>query len=103
MLESEKFALAARLHVMLRRKANRLIDVEWMVKNREYAEAILTFARAQQDAELTSAADKFEVMLAPPAPRKPAPLLAPPPAPVNGTAHHSKKDDDTDRYVFTLR
>ncbi|WP_374315794.1 hypothetical protein [Aquabacterium sp.] len=103
MLESEKFALAARLHVMLRRKANRLIDVEWMVKNREYAEAILRFARDQQDAELASAADKFEVMLAPAAPRKAAPLLAPRPPEPTPHLEGGKKDDPDERYVFTLR
>lgn len=59
MLDSEKFAIAARLHVMLRRKAGRVTDVEWMVKNEEYAQELLRFADEQGDAELSELADKF--------------------------------------------
>ena len=60
MPDSEKFAIAARLHVVLRRKRGRVIDVEWMVRNREYAAEVLRLARAQDDAEVLGLVARFE-------------------------------------------
>lgn len=65
MLESEKFALAARLHVCLRRKVGRVTDVEWMVRNNEYAREIVRFAREQGDVELGELAQKLEAAFLP--------------------------------------
>ena len=47
MLNSEKLAIAAHLHVLLRRKAGRVTDTEWMAGNAEYAAEIVRFARAK--------------------------------------------------------
>ena len=66
MLESEKFAIAARLHVVLRRKVGRVTDVEWMVANRDYANEVLRVSRAQEDAEIRELAEKFASIFAPP-------------------------------------
>lgn len=64
MLQSEKVAIAAHLHVLLRRKTGRVTDVEWMAVNEAYATEIIRFARAsaQQDghAELAEWAGKLE-------------------------------------------
>ena len=83
MLESEKFAIAARLHVVLRRKLGRVTDVDWMVKNREYALEVLRVAREQRDPEFSELADAFEAALLPrpAAPVREAPrrVSAPPP------------------------
>jgi hypothetical protein len=76
MLESEKFALAARLHVSLRRKVGRVTDVEWMVKNTDYAREIVRFAREQNEAELAELADKLEAALLPPKPAGASPAAA---------------------------
>jgi hypothetical protein len=76
MLESEKFALAARLHVSLRRKVGRVTDVEWMVKNTDYAREIVRFAREQNEAELAELADKLEAALFPPKPAGASPAAA---------------------------
>jgi hypothetical protein len=65
MLESEKFAIAARLHVVLRRKVGRITDVEWMVRNRDYAVEIIRVSREQHDEEIRELADKCEVVFAP--------------------------------------
>jgi hypothetical protein len=46
MLNSEKLAIAAHLHVLLRRKTGRVTDTEWMASNTEYAAEIIRFARA---------------------------------------------------------
>ena len=63
MLEMETFAIAARLHVVMRRAAGRVTDVEWMVRNRDYAREVIRLARLHTDAELLALADKFEASL----------------------------------------
>lgn len=67
MLESEKLAIAAHLHVLLRRKTGRVTDTEWMVRNAEYATEVARFARqrAREDAapELAQWADKLEAAM----------------------------------------
>ncbi|HEY8973164.1 MAG TPA: hypothetical protein VIN75_03030 [Burkholderiaceae bacterium] len=63
MLEMECFAIAARLHVVMRRIVGRVTDVDWMVRNREYAREVVRVARLQTDAELLALADKFETAL----------------------------------------
>ena len=64
MLESEKLAIAAHLHVLLRRKTGRVTDTEWMAANADYAREIMRFARAsaQEDGhtDLAEWADKLE-------------------------------------------
>lgn len=67
MLPSEKLAIAAHLHVLLRRKTGRVTDTEWMADNAEYAAAIIRFARqrAAEDghADLAEWAGKLELAL----------------------------------------
>ncbi|MFN4359839.1 MAG: hypothetical protein ACK4F4_03815 [Hylemonella sp.] len=67
MLESEKVAIAAHLHVLLRRKTGRVTDTEWMAANAEYARAIIRFARtsAKEDGhpDLAEWAGKLESAL----------------------------------------
>ncbi|QDL56133.1 hypothetical protein [Rhodoferax aquaticus] len=46
MLSSETLAIAAHLHVLLRRKTGRVTDTEWMASNADYAAEIVRFARA---------------------------------------------------------
>lgn len=64
MSDSEKIAIAAHLHVLLRRKTGRVTDTEWMAVNPEYAQAVVRFARerAQQDGvpEIALWADRLE-------------------------------------------
>ncbi len=68
MLQSEKLAIAAHLHVLLRRKTGRVTDTEWMANNAEYAAEVVRFARrsALEDghAELGEWADKLEQAMA---------------------------------------
>lgn len=53
MSESDRLAVAAHLHVLLRRKTGRVTDTEWMARNAEYAAEIVRFARerARDDGE----------------------------------------------------
>ncbi len=41
----KRLAIAAHLHVLLRRKVGRVTDTEWMASNSEYAQAIVRLAR----------------------------------------------------------
>lgn len=47
MPSSEKIAIAAHLHVLLRRKTGRVTDTEWMATNHDYAAEIVRFARGK--------------------------------------------------------
>jgi crotonobetainyl-CoA:carnitine CoA-transferase CaiB-like acyl-CoA transferase len=69
MLNNKRLALAARLHVLLRRKTGRVTDTEWMASNREYAAEIIRFsaefaAREKQE-DLADLAEKFAELMLP--------------------------------------
>jgi hypothetical protein len=70
MLASEKLAIAAHLHVLLRRKTGRITDPEWMASNVAYATEIVRFSRerAQTDGhpDLAEWAAKLESAVLPP-------------------------------------
>ncbi len=65
MTDNDKFAIAARLYVQLRRKGNRAIDTVWMVQSNEYAREVLRIARAQADTDLQQLANHFEALMGP--------------------------------------
>lgn len=84
MPDSDKLAIAAHLHVLLRRKTGRVTDTEWMAVNAEYALEIVRFARqrAHDDnaPELAEWADRLDLALhAAPAGAPRRPLLDAPP------------------------
>jgi len=64
---SELFAIAAHLHVLLRRRTGRVTDTEWLATNVEYARAIVRFTRekdaADGHADLLPWADKLEAAI----------------------------------------
>lgn len=63
MVESSKLAVAGLISTLLRRKLNRVIDVEWMLQNAEYAREVIRFARKQGIDELSRHADRMEELL----------------------------------------
>lgn len=79
MPSNEKIAVAAHLHVLLRRKTGRVTDTEWLATNHEYAAEISRFARekAVEDghADLISWADKLEEVMALPDAKTRVPLV----------------------------
>jgi hypothetical protein len=83
MLASEKIAIAAHLHVLLRRKSGRVTDTEWMATNREYASEIIRFSKekAVEDghADLAEWADKLATAMGltdtPETPRRMSPIV----------------------------
>ena len=130
MLVSEKIAIAAHLHVLLRRITGRVTDTEWMAANAEYAAAMAQFAHASAEEEnrpeLAEWATKLEVAMGLRAPAgRPAPPARPaprPPEPAARAPHEgppsrlpppsgfppsrlpgSEPDDDGPRYVGGLR
>jgi hypothetical protein len=54
------FSLAGRMHVLLRREINRIVDVEWFCSNAAYAREVIKLARNAQSAELDKLADRIE-------------------------------------------
>jgi hypothetical protein len=115
MPSNEKIAIAAHLHVLLRRKTGRVTDTEWMASNHEYAAEIARFARekAAEDGHFDLAvwADKLEEIMAVPDPKprvplvqmvsevvkeRTAPVVAPPPQP----DRQSARSVDTEEEVY---
>ena|SRR5438105_2735119 len=78
MLVSQKVAIAAHLHVLLRRKTGRVTDTEWMASNLDYATEIVRFARAKAaeegHADLDEWAGKLEQAVHAPEPPARVPL-----------------------------
>ena len=63
MEESERLAIAAHLHVVMRRKMGRVTDTEWMAGNQAYAMAMVALAQAhaneKADEELARLAQRL--------------------------------------------
>lgn len=95
MLESEKLALAAHLHVLLRRHVGRVTDVEWLIKDPAYAREIIGLARASGQRDCVERANRLSDALFPAPPAPPPPLAPTAPAGALGAAMR--------RYVGSLR
>lgn len=95
-MATEKTAIAARLYIALRREAKRSIDVEWLLKNTEYAREIIALAK-QHSQELVELALHYEAHM---------PELAPAIG-VDKNAYRlsapSPQQELTDRYIGRLR
>lgn len=117
MTDSERIAIAAHLHVLLRRITGRVTDTEWMAANAEYAAAMARFAHAaaveEKRPELADWATRLELAMglrtvaAPPPPAPPA-ASAPPDSGLfapsqNGLPPRPAGGPDGPRYVGGLR
>lgn len=78
MSNTERMAVAAHLHVALRRKAGRVTDTDWVAVNDEYAREVVRLARAKAqelaDAGLAELANRLELLLQPASTRTVPPL-----------------------------
>jgi hypothetical protein len=54
------FSLAGRMHVVLRREINRIVDVEWLCSDAAYAREVIKLARSAQSDELHKLAERIE-------------------------------------------
>ncbi|RZF49861.1 hypothetical protein EXE30_14025 [Acinetobacter halotolerans] len=52
LVKAEAFAIATQMYVRLRRVSSRVIDVMYLVSNKEYAQHIVDIALATKDSEL---------------------------------------------------
>ena len=86
------FSLSGRIHVLLRRETNRIVDVEWMMVNVDYVREILKISRSTESAELHELARRIEA-LHPLLPKVKAPQIT---REENDTKEHAK-------YLFSLR
>lgn len=94
MLESEKLAMAAHLHVAMRRKLGRVVDVEWLVRNDDYAREIIRIASAEHGhPEIQQWAGRLQTAL----------FAAAPPAPLVPQQPPTPKASAPARYVGRLR
>lgn len=116
MSSGEILAAAAHLHVLLRRKTGRVTDTEWMAGNREYARAMIAFARdsAASDGhtDLLPLADRLEALMGLAAPAATPAREAKSPRSGNdsifeatepATTGQSGRDDLSSRYIGRLR
>lgn len=110
MANSERVAIAAHLHVALRRKAGRVTDTDWMAVNDEYACEVVRFARekAREDGDegLEDLANKLALHLQNASAQK----VPPPPPLVERVAHKLRVADSAPvqpqhpgRYIGGLR
>ena len=63
MSHSERLAIAAHLHVLLRRKLGRVTDTEWMASNVDYGREIVRVCLAEEDPELREWAQRLDAAL----------------------------------------
>lgn len=85
MEDSERLAIAAHLHVVLRRKTGRVTDTEWMAGNQLYAQAMADFALAhaheKADEELARLAERLQGSWSSPSTLRRGGTASPPAAP----------------------
>ena len=89
MADMDKLAVAAHLHVLLRRRLNRVTDVEWMARNRDYALEVVRLCTDSEHADLHDWAARLEAAY-----RRPATPTASPALPAAAPPR---------RYVASLR
>lgn len=98
-MSSEKLALAAHLHVVLRRHMGRVTDVEWLVRDLSYAREIIALARSSGQEDCLHWADKFEAAVSAHHGARPMPEASASPSPPAQTPQPAPGR----RYVGSLR
>ena len=69
MTHPDRLAVAAHLHILLRRRLNRMTDVEWMARDDTYARAIAELALSDlTQPDLVALGQRLQALLPPPAP-----------------------------------
>ena len=90
--EMEKiFSLSGRVHVLLRRESNRIVDVEWMTTNADYVREILRVIRTTENSELNDLAQRIEAL---------HPLL---PRVPQAARHIEAEEEPKEKYLYSLR
>jgi hypothetical protein len=96
--DNEKlFSMVGRMHVILRREQGRIIDVEWVSTNSEYALEVQRIARASDNQELKELSEQIGIL---------HPLLkesAKQPAAKKETGTKPADAGGTAKYTFSIR
>ena len=95
--DNEKlFSMVGRMHVILRREEGRIIDVEWVRANSEYALEVQRLARASSNQELQELSDQIQIL---------HPLLKDSAKPAAAPKEASSKPDpgSAAKYTFSIR
>jgi hypothetical protein len=100
---AEKTAIAAHLYITVRRKLNRVIDVEWLAQNEDYAREIIAIARKPGLEEASVYVTRLEELV-----YGKAEVKAAEPEPVFEERKFfadevEEEQDNADRYIGTLR
>lgn len=105
-LESQAFALAARLHVILRREKGRITDIEYMQRDAAYCRHVLGLVDVQESDDMRALCTKLEELYLGPhgifirqAPPTPKVLAEPEPVPSMPAKRVTTKKD----YIGRLR
>lgn len=98
---AEKTAIAAHLYIAMRRKFNRVIDVEWLVRNEEYAREIISLGKRPGLEDLLSHINRLEELVF----GKPAAVLVElaPKAEVEDELEELDFNQGSKQYIGTLR
>lgn len=93
--ESEILGILGRIHVLLRRAANRITDIEYMLVSPDYAREIIKLSEKTGNAELLHQCGKLRVAMA----------LDPekPPREEATQQGDTEAERATQRYLFSLR
>ena len=69
MTNPDRLAVAAHLHILLRRRMNRMTDVEWMARDDTYARAMAELALSDQtQPDLVALGQRLQALLPPATP-----------------------------------
>ncbi len=71
----DAFSVATLIYARLRRVAGRIIDVMYLVQNKDYAQYVVGLAQAENDAELNKHAERLNALIM--AEREPAFAVTP--------------------------
>ena len=99
MSTNNRMAIAAHFHVLLRRHLGRVTDVEWMARNRDYADAMVKLAQASAHTDLCEWAARLVHSFE----HDSGPVSEPPRSVPPGTAAPAPQPQPPTRYVRGLR
>jgi hypothetical protein len=104
---AEKTAIAAHLYITLRRKLNRVIDVEWLVKNEDYAREVIGMARQPGLEEAAHYTDRMEELIfgkiMRQRPAEPKPVTIPKIVETPSQSSEVPSEDSARQYIGSLR
>ena len=103
MNDSEVFNILSRIHVILRREANRITDIEWARVNREYAREVVHLCGQLPHPDLPGLASRLVALLELNGSATSAKLVWSSPAPMEYETDLHESAEKEARYLSGLR